>query len=219
MTQGLKPGTVQRSSDLKEVRRWDGTPIPAGMQARLVREFARLELVDRQIAELEQERVRHLREVNNERNGKIRKLMRLRGIGINCASVYVREVFGWRKLRNRRQVGALFSLTPMPYGSGDDQREQGISKAGNPRLRSLAVEIAWLWLRYQGQSELSQWYWCRFGMGNSRVRRIGIVALARKVVVALWKYLEFDELPAGAQLKDIEPIPRTRRKKSTAHVS
>src|SRR5260221_14052806 len=108
------------------------------------------------------------------------------------------EFFGWRRIRNRRQLAALAGLTPTPYQSGDSDREQGISKAGNRRLRTMAVEIAWCWLRFQPQSALSEGYQQRWGKGNSRQRRIGILALARKLLVALWRYLGTGAGPAGA---------------------
>ena len=111
------------------------------------------------------------------------------------------EFFGWRNFRNRREIGSLAGLTPTPYQSGDESREQGISKAGNRRLRAMAIEIAWGWLRYQPNSELTIWYLKRFGHGSKRLHKIGIVALARKLLVALWRYLEYDLIPAGAQLK------------------
>ena len=106
-----------------------------------------------------------------------------------------------RQFRNRREVGALAGLTPTPYQSGDSYREQGIDKAGNRHIRAIAIEIAWAWLRLQPNSALSQWYQERFGHGNSRLRRIGIVALARKLLIALWRYLETGEVPQGAVLK------------------
>ena len=130
---------------------------------------------------------------------KVRQLLRVRGIGFNSAWMYVMEFFGWRRIRNRKQLAALAGLTPTPYQSGDDHHEQGISKAGNRRLRTMAVEIAWCWLQYQPDSALSQWYQKRFAKGSSRQRRIGIVALARKLLVALWRYLETGEVPAGAE--------------------
>ena len=133
---------------------------------------------------------------------KVRWLMRLKGIGENSAWLFVMEFFGWREFRNRREVGALAGLTPTPYQSGDESREQGISKAGNRPIRAMVIEIAWGWLRHQPQSELSRWFWERFGHGSKRLRKIGIVALARKLLIALWRYLEFGEIPAGAQLKD-----------------
>ena len=98
------------------------------------------------------------------------------------------EFFGWRKFKNRKEVGSLAGLTPTPYASGQIDHEQGISKAGNKRMRWMAVEIAWGWLRFQPDSELSRWFYARFGRGSSRQRRIGIVALARKLLVQLWKY-------------------------------
>jgi transposase len=110
------------------------------------------------------------------------------------------EFFGWRKFRNRRQVGALAGLTATPYLSGEETKEQGISKAGNRPVRSIAIEIAWAWLRFQPESELSRWYEKRFAHGGKRLRKIGIVALARKLLIALWRYLETGALPAGAQL-------------------
>jgi transposase len=132
---------------------------------------------------------------------QVRQLLRLRAMGENSAWLFVMEFFAWRAFRNRREVGALAGLTPTPYQSGDEWHEQGISKAGNRPIRAMAIEIAWYWLRYQPDSELSRWYQKRFGGGSKRVRKIGIVALARKLLVALWRYLEYGEIPAGAQLK------------------
>lgn len=125
----------------------------------------------------------------------------LRGLGINSSWLYVMEFFGWRRFRNRKQVGSLAGLTPMPYQSGGTRREQGISKAGNRLVRAVTVEIAWGWLRFQPTSKLSRWYQERFGHGGRRARKIGIVALARKLLVELWKYLETGVIPEGAVLK------------------
>jgi transposase len=111
------------------------------------------------------------------------------------------EFFSWREFRTRRQVGGLAGLTPTPYQSSEQSREQGIDKAGNSPIRSMAIEIAWGWLRHQPESELSLWFQQRFGQGSKRLRKIGIVALARKLLIALWRYLTYGELPAGAQLK------------------
>jgi transposase len=185
---------------LAALRTWDGQAVPTGLQQRLLREFARWQFVDRQIKDLENERARKIRSDDGEQVGKVRKLLQLRGIGANSAWMYVMEFFGWRRIRNRRQLGALAGLTPTPFQSGDSNQEQGISKAGNRRLRTMAVEIAWCWLQYQPGSALSQWFQRRFGAGNSRQRRIGIVALARKLLVGLWRYLETGEIPEGALL-------------------
>ena len=186
---------------LDGVRLWDGSLLPKGLRSRLEREYACLQFVDRQIKELEAERTEAIRTSDDPSVEKVRGLMRLRGIGENSAWLFVMEFFGWRDFHNRREVGALAGLTPTPYQSGDESQEQGISKAGNRPIRAMAVEIAWGWLRHQPQSELSRWYQRRFGHGSKRLRKIGIVALARKLLVAFWRYLEFGEIPAGAQLK------------------
>jgi len=129
----------------------------------------------------------------------VRRLLRVRGIGANSAWLYVMEFFGWRQFRNRREVGGLAGLTPTPYQSGELSREQGIGKAGNRYIRAMAIEIAWGWLRFQPESALSRWYQERFGQGSSRIRRIGIVALAGRLLVELWRYLETGaEHPAAA---------------------
>jgi transposase len=182
------------------MRTWDGQAVPPEMQQRLLREHERWQLVDRQIKDLESERARRVRTSKDPCMDKVRQLLRVRGIGANSAWLYVMEFFGWRRIRNRKQLASLAGLTPTPYRSGDSDHEQGISKAGNRRLRTMAVEIAWCWLRYQPNSALSKWYQKRFARGSSRQRRIGIVALARKLLVGLWRYLETGEVPDGAEL-------------------
>jgi len=186
---------------LETVRLWDGSPLPPGLRSRLEREYAGLQFVNQQIKELEAERREMIRTSDDPSVEQVRVLMRLRGIGENSAWLFVMEFFGWREFRNRRQVGGLTGLTPTPYQSGDESQEQGISKAGNRPIRAMAIEIAWGWLRHQPHSELSLWYQRRFGHGSKRLRKIGIVALARKLLVAFWRYLEYGEIPAGAQLK------------------
>jgi transposase len=193
---------------LPRLRTWDGAALPPALQARLLREFARWEFVHRQILDLENERARQIRSADAPAADQVRRLLQVRGIGPNSAWLFVHEFFAWRQIRNRRQLGALAGLVPTPYQSGDSDHEQGISKAGNRRLRVMAIEIAWCWLRYQPGSALSQWYHERLGRGTSRQRRIGIVALARKVLVALWRYLEEGVVPAGAV---ILAWPRPRR--------
>jgi len=133
--------------------------------------------------------------------GKARKLMSLVGIGVVSSYKFVREAFGWREFRNRKEVGALAGLTPTPYDSGGRGREQGVSKSGNGRIRALAVEMAWMWNRFQPRSKLSRWYQERFEGGGKRMRRIGIVALARRLLIALWRYLEKGVIPEGARLR------------------
>jgi transposase len=187
---------------LAELRTWDGQPVPPALQQRLLREHERWRFVERQIKDVENERDRKVRTATQPVLTKVRQLLSLRGIGVNSAWLYVMEFFGWRHIRNRKQLGSLAGLTPTPYQSGDSAGEQGISKAGNRRLRTMAVEIAWCWLHYQPDSALSTWYQQRFAKGSSRQRRIGIVALARKVLVALWRYLEAGEVPKGATVVD-----------------
>jgi transposase len=184
---------------LPQLRTWEGQPLPAQLQERLQREFARWEFVDRQIRQLDSARSRTAKTSPEPAMEKVRKLLGLRGVGLNGAWLYVMEFFSWRRIRNRRELAALAGLTPTPYASGDSAHEQGISKAGNRRLRAMAIELAWAWVLHQPRSRLTRWYRERFGGGNSRARRIGIVAVARKLLVGLWRYLEFDELPAGAE--------------------
>ena len=132
----------------------------------------------------------------------MRQLMGLKAVGVRTAWILVMELFSWRAIKNGKQLGSLVGLTPVPYDSGKSQREQGISKAGNKHVRSLMVELAWLWLRWQPKSALSQWYERRFGPGNKRARKVGIVALARKLLIALWRLVDQGELPEGAEEKD-----------------
>ena len=189
----------QLAERLGLLRQWDGTPVPAELTARILREFPRWTLVDRQAHDLENAQRRAFRSDETVDVEKLRLLLDLKAIGPMSATLFVREFFGWRKITNRRELASLAGLTPTPYASGDSQREQGISKAGNKRLRWMAVEIAWGWLRWQPDSALSQWYQRRFGSGNSRARKVGIVALARKLLIALWRYLDQGEVPEGAE--------------------
>ena len=186
---------------LESVRLWDGTGLLAGLHNGLVREYERHQLVQEQIQRIEQTRQQAISTADTPAMRQVRQLMRLKGIGVNSAWLFVMEFFSWRNFRNRRQLGSLSGLTPTPYQSGGRAREQGISKAGNRPVRAMAIEIAWGWLRYQPDSALSQWYQKRFAHGNSRTRRIGIVALARKLLIALWRYLELGVIPEGAQLR------------------
>jgi transposase len=186
---------------LDATRLWDGQPIPDGLKARLEREYERLQFIQGQIRKLEAERREAIRRSKDPGVEKVRKLLRLKGIGLNGAWVDTMEFFAWRDFCNGKEVGGLAGLAATPYQSGQSSRERGMSKAGNRHVRALAVEIAWGWLRYQPESELSQWYQRRFGEGSSRVRKIGIVALARKLLIALWRYLETGLIPKGAVLK------------------
>ena len=190
---------------LSELRQWDGTPLPPDLLARLLREHARWTLAVRHAKDLSNLRIRLIRRDETPQVDLVRRLLELRAIGLSSAWLFVREFFGWRSIDNRRQLAALAGLCPTPYHSGASEREQGISKAGNRRLRRMLVEIAWCWVRLQPQSDLSRWYVARFAQGNARARKIGIVALARKLLTALWKYLKDGELPGGALVTTWEP--------------
>lgn len=183
---------------LEEICLWDGSRLPAGLHGCLRREHERLLQVREQIRHLEQHRKERLRTSTDPAVVQVRRLLQLRGIGINSAWLYVMEFFSWRAFRNRREVGSLSGLTPTPHQSGENAQERGISKAGNRPVRAMAIEIAWSWLRYQPASELSHWYEQRFAHAGKRMRRIGIVALARKLLVVLWQYLETGVPPKGA---------------------
>ncbi len=186
---------------LGELTLWDGSPLPGQLQQRLQREHQRMELVEQHVRQLEQQRAVLVRRGTAPALAMVRRLQSLRAIGPNGAWLTVMELFAWRRIRNRRQLGSLAGLAPTPYQSGGDDREQGISKAGNRRVRTMMVELAWCWLRFQPTSELSLWFTRRFALGSRRMRRIGIVALARRLLVQLWRYLETGTVPAVAVLK------------------
>jgi transposase len=179
---------------------WDahGMQVPPELRAELERESARLALVKQQIKALEAARRQSL---EDGKQPMVAQLAKLRAIGPKGAWVLVKELFGWRRFANRRELAGCLGLAPTPYDSGASQVEQGISKAGNKRARALLVELAWGWLRLQPASALTQWFYRRFAAAGTRMRRVGIVALARRVALALWRYLQHGEIPAGAVLK------------------
>jgi transposase len=203
-SQGLALEVVDASlpSWVEAARLWDGSSLGADLQGRLIRECERWQFVHRQILDRTKERRRRILCDGTAHVDQVRRLLGLAGIGVNGAWLLVYEFFGWRKIQNRKQAGALVGLTGTPYQSGGSEREQGISKAGSKRMRKMLVELAWCWLRWQPDSALSQWYARRFGTGKGAARKIGVVALARKLFIALWRYLERGEIPAGAKLVD-----------------
>jgi len=180
-----------------------GYDLPADLKAELEREYARYELASKQIRKLEKLQIDRTEAEGVPATRNIQHLRSLKGVGWQTSWILNMEFFNWREFKNAKQVGACAGLTPTPYDSGDSTREQGISKAGNKRIRKLMVELAWLWLRYQPGSKLSLWFEKRFGSGGKRMRRIGIVALARKLLIALWRYLETGMIPEGAVLKEV----------------
>lgn len=179
---------------------YQGDALPDHLVVELEREQVRMKLVEEQLKQVEffqNEQVSN-ESSQSEMAAKAAQLMRFKGIGIQTAWILCCEFF-WRDFNNRREVGASAGLTGCAYDSGDSRREQGISKAGNPRVRTCCIEMAWNWVRFQPQSELTKWFFKRFDRnGNSRSRRVGIVALARKLLIAMWKFLESGELPAKA---------------------
>ena len=181
------------------MRLFDGRPLPAHLKAGLIREWERSQVVQVQLKALEGE-MRELIETNPALQS-VRSLMLLSGVGWVGAWTLVVEILGWREMRNRRQLASLAGLVPSPYNSGSMVRDQGISKAGNRRVRALLIQLAWLWLRYQPASKHSRWFQERFGGGSSRQRRIGIVALARRLLIDLWRFIETGAVPEGARLK------------------
>jgi len=199
-TLGLAAGQPRRPdwpTWLERQRDWQGAPVPPELMAELTAEHARLMLVDEQIAAVEARRVRA---PAPELAAPAARLMRLKGIGPTLAAVLAGEVF-WKDFKNRREVAAYVGLAPSPWQSGAIARDQGISKAGNKRARTAAIELAWLWLYHQPQSPLSRWFQERVGLARGRVRRIAIVALARKLMVALWRFLTTGLVPANAIVK------------------
>jgi transposase len=186
---------------LASLRLWDGSPLPPGLRHRLGQEWEHVTALAQRIAQLEAERRAVIQTAADAVTKKVQQLLTLKGIGTNSAWVFVMEFFGWRAFRNGKEVGALSGLTPTPSASGTTAYERGIAKAGNSHIRALAIEIAWGWLRLQPESALTQWYQQRFGHGSSRLRRLGIVALARKLLIALWRFVETGVLPDGAALK------------------
>ena len=200
--QGVPLARIQElPSHLVTARLWDGAPLPPLLCARLAREWDAVLGYSMRIRALKKERRILLKADDDPAIAQVRQLNQLMGVGIDSAWLYVMEFFAWREFRNRRQVGGLAGLTDTHYQSGDLQHEQGISKAGNRWVRALAINTAWAWLRFQPTSALARWYQTRFGGGSSRVRKIGIVALARKLLIAFWRYLDQGIIPEGAVLR------------------
>jgi transposase len=204
-TQGIydhQPLRRDRWARLADLRTGDGRELPARLRREIEREFKRLELVLEQIEAVEAERDAVAMEPapGDADAAKVSLLARLGGIGVELATVLVREAL-YRPFANRKEVAAYAGLTPSPFASGDRHREQGISEAGNPLLRKSMIELAWLWLRYQPGSALARWFAERVGAVRGRIRKITAVALARKLLVALWRYVTTGLLPEGARLK------------------
>ena len=214
---GFEPMRKRHREQLGQLRDWDGQTLPPRLKAELTRELDRLELVISQVAAVEDERDRALKAKQHpapsirvseavavgtqpaaEHAGSL--LLRLRSIGPEFASVLSSEAF-YRKFGNRREVAGYAGLAPSPWRSGGINVEQGISKAGNARLRKTMIQMAWLWLRHQPGSNLSRWFHARVGDRRGKIRRIAIVAVARKLLIALWRYVTLGLVPEGAEVK------------------
>lgn len=201
-TQGMRLETHKDFPErLDEVRLWNDSPLPPGLRARLERAWEQREWLSGRIRDLERARRELLRTSTAEDVEQVRQLMLLDGIGDNSAWVFVTEFFSWRDFQNRREVGGLAGVTPTGHQSGATNHEQGISKAGNRHVRHMAVQVAWGWLRHQPDSELTRWFNRKYGSGSSSLKKIGIVAVARRLLIELWRYLETGAIPEGATLK------------------
>lgn len=200
---GMAVGYPRRSNWLDwlaKQRDWQGQPLSPHLLAEVTREHARLMLVRKQLVALEQAQAIRACAVPEQTVERRDRLERLKALGPALSTTMTYEVF-YKDFHNRRQVASYVGLAPSPWQSGGIDREQGISKAGNPRARVKAIELAWLWLRHQSDSELSHWFRTRTANAGKRARRIAIVALARKLIVALWRYLTTGLVPAGATMK------------------
>ena len=207
-TQGIRKRPSLRSweRDMDELRTGDGRPLPPLLRAELDRLRRRLVLALELIRDLEAERAAALAAAAEAAAAdkkvvlKITALQRIRGIGENFSAVLVREVL-YRSFANRRQLASYVGIAPMPYQSGGMDRDRSISRAGNPRARTTLIQLAWLWLRYQPGSALAAWFRERVGMLQGRTRRIAIVAMARKLLIALWRYVETGVVPEGIEFR------------------
>ena len=198
-TQGLAlPIDSAFLGHLEAARLWDGQPIPRGLLGRLQQTWAQLASLNRALADLDTERAALRVNAKTPLGRYVCALPTLRGIGPVSTWMLATEIFGWRAIQNGRQLGALVGLVPAPYQSGETTHDQGITRAGNKHMRHIMVQLAWSWVRYQPNSALTAWFQRKFGHGSRRLRRIGIVALARKLLIALWRYVERGDIPDGA---------------------
>ena len=198
--QDYDPLRRDRFERLEALRTGDGRELPPMLKEEIRRELDRIALVTTQLAAVERARDALIRMDAEERNNPAALLLKLKGLGPEFASLLWLESL-FRSFGNRRQVAAYGGLAPSPWQSGGVERDQGISKSGNRRLRKTMIELAWLWLRHQPDSALSRWFQARVGAAKGRIRRIAIVALARKLLVALWRYVTQGVVPEGAVFK------------------
>ena len=188
-------------AQLDSLHTWDGKTLAKDLKERVVREYERLRNVEDQMKLLRKEREIRVASMATPSLRMVEQLRSLYGVGKTSSWDFVMEMYGWRTFRNRKEVGAFAGLTPTPYDSGASRREQGISKTGRGRIRGLSIQISWGWLRFQPQSKLTKWFWERFGHGGKRMRKIGIVAVARKLLIDMWRYLQYGVIPDGARVR------------------
>lgn len=196
----LKAGFGQRL-ELGQIKCYDGSPLPILLKERIRRECERMALAEAQFKQLESALSKQLPDSTAQ---EVAKLQRLRGIGPVSSWRLMLELF-WRDFNNARQLGSCVGLVPQPYDSGQSRVDQGISKQGNRRIRALLIEMAWMWLKHQPNSKLARWYYDRVGANgkpdrSKRLKRITVVAVARRLVIALWRYLKEGVVPEGATL-------------------
>jgi transposase len=206
-TWGARLPAQRRGAWWTQIRDWAGAVLPAEVQGRLARAESRRQALAAQVAEIDatqQEAVSAAAPTS-----AVRQLVRLKGVATTSASVLLDEGLVWRAFRNRRQIGGLLGFAPTPFESGDTAREQGISRAGNARLQAVTIQLAWSWVRWQTASPLTRWFHAHFAKGT-RARRIGIVAVARILLIALWRYVTTGVVPEGAQLKVARSSPPRR---------
>jgi transposase len=209
-TQGIRGRPSLRSweRDIGELRTGDGRALPPMLRAELNRLRRRLVMVLDLIRELEAERTEALASAaaSETTARKIEALQRIRGIGPNFSTVLVYEVL-YRHFENRRQLASYVGIAPMPYQSGGMDHDRHIGRAGNPRARTTLIQLSWLWLRYQPGSALAAWFRERVGALQGRTRRIAIVAMARKLLIALWRYVETGVMPDGVEIRSVADVP------------
>jgi transposase len=200
---GIKCSTPGRKGwgyFIEKVCDWKGESLAENLKEELSREIERLDLIQKQLKLLHEKMTDDLSQ-DTEQAKMIKDLIRLKGVGGVSAWVLIMEWLSWRKFKNRREIGAAAGLVGTPHDSGNSRQELGITKAGNRRIRALMVELSWGWLRHQANSDLSKWFYERFNQ-SKRFRKVGIVALARKLLIAIWRYTTTGEVPKGAELKD-----------------
>jgi transposase len=200
---GIREPLRGLSRRLETLQSGDGRPLLPVWRARLQRDLTQLQAIEARLRALRGARAEALATTDPQVGRVAQQLATLRGVGETGASICSAELFGSRTFRNGREVGALLGLVPVPYRSDERVQDQGISKAGHRQLRRVSIQLAWCWLRYQPTSALAQWFHTRFASGGARSRRIGIVAVARKLMVALWQFVAQGTLPAGAALKSV----------------